>query len=52
MVPRSRLVEADGRRFLFAVEAINEAGVKIAEGLHERRVIDVSRFVERAASPQ
>jgi predicted thioesterase len=49
---RGRLVEADGRRFVFAVEAYNEGGVKIAEGLHERRVIDVSRFVERAASPR
>ncbi len=46
---RARLVEAEGRRFVFAVEAHNETGVKIAEGLHERRVIDVSRFVERAA---
>jgi fluoroacetyl-CoA thioesterase len=47
---RSRLAEGEGRRFVFAVEAYNESGTKIAEGVHERRVIDVSRFAQRAAS--
>ena len=34
----------EGRRCVFAVEAHNERGVKIGEGTHERRIIDISRF--------
>ncbi len=41
---RARLVESDGRRFVFRVEAHNEEGVKIGEGVHERRLIDIRRF--------
>ena len=32
------------RRLKFTVEAYNEEGTKIGEGLHERAVIDISRF--------
>jgi predicted thioesterase len=39
-----RLREVNGRRCVFDVEVHNEDGVKIGEGLHERAVIDVSRF--------
>jgi predicted thioesterase len=42
------LLETDGRRFLFAVEAW-DAKDKIAEGRHERYVVpDMARFMERA----
>ncbi len=41
---RAKVKEVDGRRCVFEVEAYNEAGVKIGEGSHERRVIDISRF--------
>ena len=45
---KTTLQEVDGRRCVFAVEAHNEGGVKIGEGTHERRVIDVSRFTAGA----
>lgn len=34
----------EGRRYRFDVECWNEDGVKIGEGLHERAVIEISRF--------
>jgi predicted thioesterase len=45
---KTTLQEVDGRRCVFAVEAHNEGGVKIGEGTHERRIIDVSRFTAGA----
>jgi fluoroacetyl-CoA thioesterase len=45
---RATLLETDGRRFLFSVEAW-DAKDKIAEGRHERFVIpDLAKFLERA----
>ncbi len=41
---RVTLREVNGRRYLFAVEVTNEDGVKIGEGLHERALINISRF--------
>jgi predicted thioesterase len=41
-----RLREVNGRRYVFDVEVYNEDGVKIGEGLHERALIDNSRFTE------
>lgn len=38
------LKEIQGRRLFFDVEAYNEDGTKIGEGVHERVVISVSRF--------
>ena len=38
------LREINGRRYLFDFECWNEDGAKIGEGLHERAVIDISRF--------
>lgn len=38
------LREINGRRFLFDVAVINEDGVRIGEGTHERALIDISRF--------
>jgi fluoroacetyl-CoA thioesterase len=48
---RARLQQRDveRRRFVFAVEAYNETGTKIGEGVHERRVIDIEKFVARAS---
>jgi len=43
-----RLREVNGRRCVFDVEVHNEDGVKIGEGIHERAVIDVSRFAGRS----
>jgi predicted thioesterase len=42
-----RLREINGRRYVFDVEVHNEDGVKIGEGMHERAVIDVSRFTRK-----
>jgi len=39
------LNELNGRRYTFGVEVINEDGVKIGEGTHERALIDIARFV-------
>lgn len=45
---RATVLEADGRRVLFAVEAWDEKE-KIAEGRHERIVVaDLPRFLDRA----
>jgi predicted thioesterase len=45
---RATLLETDGRRFLFSVEAW-DAKDKIAEGRHERMVVaDLAKFLERA----
>ena len=38
------LREVKGRRYVFDVTVTNEDGVKIGEGMHERAVIDISRF--------
>ena len=38
------LREVNGRRYIFDVEVTNEDGVKIGEGVHERAVVDISRF--------
>ncbi|HXG15323.1 MAG TPA: thioesterase family protein [Calidithermus sp.] len=47
---RARLLEGDGRRFLFAVEAWDDRE-KVAEGRHERFVLpDLARFLARAAA--
>lgn len=44
-----RLREVNGRRYVFDVEVINEDGVKIGEGMHERALIDISRFAGTSA---
>jgi fluoroacetyl-CoA thioesterase len=41
---RGSVREVDGRKVVFDVEAYNQTGTKIGEGMHERRVIDASRF--------
>jgi fluoroacetyl-CoA thioesterase len=43
---QTELLEVDGRRLRFKVEAWDEVD-KIAEGEHERFIIDKSRFTER-----
>jgi predicted thioesterase len=44
---RATLLETDGRRYLFAVEAWDEKE-KIAEGRHERFVVsDLQKFLTR-----
>jgi len=45
---RATLLQADGRRFLFSVEAWDDKE-KIAEGRHERFVVpDIRTFLDRA----
>jgi fluoroacetyl-CoA thioesterase len=46
---RSEVVEVDGRRVRFRVEAHDDKE-KIAEGTHERFVVNVQRFAERVES--
>ena len=47
---RTTVQEVVGRRCVFGVEVHNESGVKIGEGAHERRIIDISRFTSGARS--
>ncbi len=42
------LSEINGRRYKFDIECWNEGDVKIGEGMHERAVIDISRFAGQA----
>lgn len=44
----ARLKEVDGRRLLFEVEAYDEKE-KIAEGEHERFIVNMAKFLERVA---
>jgi fluoroacetyl-CoA thioesterase len=46
---RAELIAIDGRRLVFRVEATSGAGV-IGEGTHERFIIEVERFMARAAA--
>jgi predicted thioesterase len=48
---RSELIEVEGRRLKFKVEAWDEIE-KIAEGEHERFIIDQARFDQRLAQKQ
>ncbi|SHF04283.1 thioesterase family protein [Alkalibacter saccharofermentans] len=41
---KAKLVEVDRRRLLFEVEAFDEAE-KIGEGIHERFIVDVEKFL-------
>ena len=44
---RATLIETDGKRFLFQVEAWDDKD-KVAEGRHERAIVpDLARFLER-----
>jgi predicted thioesterase len=43
---RAEVIEVDGRRVRFRVEAEDEKE-KVCEGTHERFVVNVSRFAER-----
>lgn len=45
----SELVEVDRRRLVFNVKAYDECG-PIGEGTHERFIIDMARFQEKALS--
>ncbi len=38
------LEEIENKRFRFAVEAVNDQGVKIGAGIHRRALIDLSKF--------
>jgi fluoroacetyl-CoA thioesterase len=42
----AELVEVDGRRLVFRVEAYDEEK-KIGEGIHERFIVHLHRFLER-----
>ena len=46
---KSELVEIDGRRLVFRVEAFDERG-KIGEGEHERFIVDNVKFQQKADS--
>ncbi|MBS1874083.1 MAG: thioesterase family protein [Acidobacteria bacterium] len=46
---RTETLEADGRRVRLKVEAWDDRE-KIAEGVHERFIINVARFAERVAA--
>ena len=46
VVARVRLVEVDGRRLVFEIEASDGVDV-ISRGTHERFIIDVERFVQK-----
>ncbi|MCC2972974.1 thioesterase family protein [Massilia sp. IC2-476] len=45
---RGRVVDVDGRRVRFQVEAWDELD-KVCEGIHERHLIDPARFNDRVA---
>lgn len=48
---RAELITIEGRKMIFQVEAWDEVE-KIGEGLHERFVVDMEKFVLRARAKQ
>jgi fluoroacetyl-CoA thioesterase len=44
---QAELIEIDGRRLVFRVEAFDPAE-KIGEGIHERAIVDAARLLSRA----
>ena len=44
---RAELLEVDGRKLTFRVEASDEME-KVGEGIHQRAIIDLAKFKERA----
>ena len=47
----AELIEVDGRRLVFKVEAYDERQ-KIGEGRHERHIVQLERFLSRLASQE
>jgi len=45
---RAELIEVDGRRLVFRVEAHDEVE-KVGEGEHHRMIVDAERFGERVS---
>jgi len=43
---RAELLEVDGRKLTFRVEAFDEVE-KVGEGIHQRMIVDLNRFRER-----
>ena len=48
---RAELVEVNGRKLTFHVEAFDEVE-KVGEGIHERVIVDLAKFGERASTKQ
>lgn len=46
---KAELIEVDGKRLVFAVEAFDDKD-KIGEGLHERFIINIDRFMSKTNS--
>ncbi|MGX8702985.1 MAG: thioesterase family protein [bacterium] len=47
VVCETELIEVDRRKLVFSVNVCDQAG-KIAEGIHERFIVDTERFMEKA----
>lgn len=45
----SELIEVDGRRLVFSVKAYDECGL-VGQGMHERFIVRLDRFMEKAAA--
>lgn len=46
-VAKAELLSIEGKKLTFRVEAYDEME-KIGEGIHERYIIELSKFIERA----
>lgn len=49
VVARAELIEIDGRRLVFKIEAYDQKD-KIGEGVHERFIINTEKFMEKVNS--
>ena len=47
---KAELLETDGKRLRFAVEAWNDGGIKIGDGTHRRTVINTQAFGSESAT--
>lgn len=43
----AQLVESEGRRFVFKLKVTDSSGELIGEGIHERFVVNVERFMSK-----
>lgn len=47
VVAKSELLEVDGKRLEFKVEAYDESGL-VGEGTHQRYIVDLEKFIAKA----
>ncbi|MCQ2238457.1 MAG: thioesterase family protein [Bacteroidaceae bacterium] len=48
-IAQAELIEIDRRRLVFRVKAMSKAGDVLAEGIHERFIVNINKFMGKLA---